>query len=69
MLDLTRLFVDTAYLQGLYNASDQFHEQRRDKEWGMIDCFSFVVMERYNLNACLTVDYHFVQAGFKILPF
>lgn len=138
MPDLSRLFVDTAFLQGLYNSGDQSHqicvgalpwaqnakrlfitdailletgnafsaitrrvrgariireflnsnavtvirltphffdaalqlyEKRRDKEWGMIDCYSFVVMEKYHLAACLTVDYHFAQAGFKILPF
>lgn len=138
MHDLSRLFVDTAYLQGLYNTRDQFHrmcvqalpwaqnahrlfitdavlleagnafsasnrraqgariirefleakhvtllrlspryfeaalrlyERRDDKEWGMTDCYSFVVMEKYRIAACLTVDYHFAQAGFKILPF
>lgn len=138
MLNSSNLFIDTAYIQGLYNRDDQYHdlcvrgltwakqakrlfitdavlieignafstvkrrmqggkiirdfldskqvtvvrlspryfdlalqlyEQRPDKEWGMIDCFSFVVMKKYRLQACLTVDYHFAQAGFKILPF
>lgn len=138
MADLSRLFVDTSYVQGLYNKGDQTHdvcrqavpfaqkakqlfiidailmeignafcpiqrrkqsgeiirefrkskqttiihfspeyfekalqlyEQRSDKEWGMIDCFSFVVMKELHLEACLTTDHHFTQAGFKILPF
>lgn len=138
MPDLSRLFVDTAYVQGLYNKSDQshdvckqavafaqkakqlfitdailmeignafstiqrraqggkiirdflksnrmtvvhlspeyfekalqFYEKRSDKEWGLIDCFSFIVMQEFHLDSCLTVDHHFSQAGFKILPF
>lgn len=138
MPELSRLFIDTAYIQGLYNKGDQSHdlcsqavpfaqkakqlfitdailmeignafstmqrrnqgskiirdflksnrvqvihltpeyfekalqlyEQRSDKEWGMVDCFSFVVMKELNLQDCLTVDHHFSQAGFTILPF
>ena len=138
MPDFSRLFIDTTYIQGLYNTGDQVHEvclqalplarkakellitdavlmeignafstvqrraqggkiirdllksnrttvvhlspqyfekalqlyeQRSDKEWGMVDCFSIIVMQEFKLAACLTVDHHFSQAGFKILPF
>lgn len=138
MSDLSRLFVDTAYIQGLYNKGDQYHdvcsqalpfarkakqlfitdailmevgnafstiqrrtqgakimrdflksnrttvvhlspeyfekalqlyEQRSDKEWGMVDCFSIIVMQEFKLTACLTIDHHFLQAGFRSLPF
>ena len=44
-------------------------EKRDDKTWGMVDCFSFVVMKEFKLKAALTTDHHFEQAGFKILPF
>jgi predicted nucleic acid-binding protein len=37
---------------------------RLDKEWGLTDCISFVVMQAHNLNQALTTDRHFEQAGF-----
>jgi hypothetical protein len=40
---------------------------RRDKEWGMVDCVSFVVMQERWLTNALTTDEHFEQAGFRIL--
>ena len=43
------------------------YEKRPDKEWGMTDCYSFVIMEKYNIKQVLTTDAHFEQAGFKIL--
>ena len=46
----------------------KLYEQRTDKEWGMVDCFSFVVMKKLRLKYVLTTDHHFVQAGFRILP-
>ncbi len=45
------------------------YEERTDKQWGMVDCFSFVIMRKFKLKACLGTDHHFVQAGFKNLPF
>ena len=137
MAEITRLFIDTSYVLGLYNKGDQYHklcvdamplaqkarklyitdavlmeignafsgvqrrvqggkiirdflnaahvtvehltpeyfeealqlyEQYSDKQWGMVDCLSFVIMQKYNLNTCLGTDYHFVQAGFQVLP-
>ena len=46
----------------------KLYEQRTDKEWGMVDCFSFVVMKKLRLKCVLTTDHHFEQAGFRILP-
>jgi len=45
------------------------YEERTDKQWGMVDCFSFVIMRKLKLKACLGTDHHFIQAGFKNLPF
>lgn len=40
---------------------------RPDKEWGLTDCTSFVIMQQGNLNTALTTDRHFLQAGFRTL--
>lgn len=43
------------------------YRERRDKEWGLTDCISFVVMRDKGLSAALTTDRHFQQAGFQAL--
>ena len=43
------------------------YRQRSDKDWGLTDCLSFVVMEEYSLTEALTLDHHFQQAGFRAL--
>jgi hypothetical protein len=40
---------------------------RRDKNWSVTDCISFVVMHEEGLTEALTGDGHFEQAGFKAL--
>jgi predicted nucleic acid-binding protein len=40
---------------------------RPDKEWGLTDCISFVVMEERGITEALAADIHFVQAGFRAL--
>lgn len=41
-----------------------FYGARMDKEWGLTDCISFVVMQERGLTRVLTTDGHFEQAGF-----
>ena len=43
------------------------YSQRPDKEWGLTDCISFVVMRQAGVQEALTFDQHFVQAGFQAL--
>jgi predicted nucleic acid-binding protein len=43
------------------------YESRTDKEWGLIDCVSFVVMQDNHLTQALTTDTHLKQAGFRAL--
>ena len=43
------------------------YRSRRDKEWSLTDCISFVVMEDEGLREALTGDRHFEQAGFVAL--
>jgi len=51
----------------LYAEGWQLYSNRLDKDWGMIDCISFVIMQERNLNEALKSDHHFEQAGFKVL--
>lgn len=51
----------------LYNRAMELYRQPPDKEWGITDCISFVVMQDYGLTEALTTDEHFKQAGFRAL--
>lgn len=49
------------------NLALELYSQRGDKEWGLTDCVSFLVMRERGLLESLTVDTHFQQAGFRAL--
>jgi predicted nucleic acid-binding protein len=51
----------------LYQRAFELYRERRDKEWGLTDCISFVVMKDRDLKNALTADEHFKQAGFNAL--
>jgi len=51
----------------LFARALDLYRQRGDKEWGLTDCASFVVMSERRLTAALTTDQHFPQAGFRAL--
>lgn len=40
------------------------YRQRPDKDWGLTDCTSFVVMDREKIMQSFTSDHDFEQAGF-----
>jgi len=42
-------------------------KSRPDKAWSLVDCTSFVIMQKLNLQLALTTDRHFEQAGFTRL--
>ena len=48
----------------LFERALSLYGARMDKEWGMTDCMSFVVMQERDLTQVLTTDRHFGQAGF-----
>lgn len=47
-----------------FQAALTFYDQRPDKEWSLVDCASFLIMEERNLRESLAHDEHFQQAGF-----
>jgi predicted nucleic acid-binding protein len=59
----TVVHVDTA----LWERGWALFVARPDKDWGLTDCISFVVMQDRRIMQAFTSDHHFVQAGFKRL--
>ena len=51
----------------MYLRAFELYGSRPDKEWGLTDCVSFVIMQDRGLTAALTTDDHFQQAGFEVL--
>ena len=51
----------------LFARAFQLYRTRPDKEWGLIDCVSFMVMQERGITAALTTDDHFRQMGFRVL--
>lgn len=51
----------------LFNQAFAEYKKYQDKEWGLIDCVSFIVMRKEGVRQALTFDHHFEQAGFQVL--
>jgi len=51
--------------QELFDVGAELYADPADKAWSLVDCISFIVMEREGLTDALTTDQHFVQAGFN----
>ena len=58
--NLKVISVDTS----LFKRAVEFYETHTDKEWGLTDCISFVVMKDRRITLVLSADVHFRQAGF-----
>ncbi len=56
-----------AFSQDLFDKAFHLYKHRPDKEWGLTDCMSFVVMTERGITEALTTDKHFSQAGFEVL--
>lgn len=39
-------------------------KERKDKNWSLVDCTSFVVMRQSDIVKAFTADHHFEQEGF-----
>ena len=51
----------------LFTQSLDLYNSRLDKNWGLTDCISFVVMTTNGITDAVTADRHFIQAGFRAL--
>ena len=51
----------------LFTQATHLYQSRSDKNWGLTDCISFIVMTQNNLQDAVTTDRHFIQAGFRAL--
>jgi predicted nucleic acid-binding protein len=50
-----------------FNLAFDLYRDRTDKGWSLTDCSSFLIMRQYSIDAALTYDKHFEQAGFSAL--
>lgn len=53
--------------EDLDEAGWQLFAARPDKDWGVVDCISFILMTEHRITEALTTDHHFEQAGFTKL--
>ena len=53
---------DKLYVEGF-----KLFSNRTDKEWGLVDCISFIVMKEREISGALTADEHYTQVGFHAL--
>jgi hypothetical protein len=53
--------------ENLFSRAFRLYRERSDKEWGLIDCVSFVVMKDREITEALTSDEHYEQSGFRAL--
>ena len=61
----SRIWVEVIHIDpSLDEAAWKLFGDRLDKEWSLVDCASFVVMQQRGLIDALTADHHFEQAGF-----
>lgn len=77
---MRNIFLDTGGILATVNKRDALHKKAvkvnkaietykkyTDKEWGLTDITSFVVMQQEGLNEASTGNHHFKQFGFRIL--
>lgn len=55
------------YEPSIFAEAEKLWQSRRDKEWDLIDCYSFCAMKREHIRSALAFDEHFRQAGFEIV--
>jgi uncharacterized protein len=51
----------------ILEAAAELYGKTDDKQWGLVDCASFVVMQHEEIQEALSADHHFEQAGFRCM--
>jgi hypothetical protein len=54
--------------RNLFDQGWQYFQKYQDKSYSLTDCLSFIVMEKRRIFTALSLDNHFLQAGFQKLP-
>ncbi|NEO52409.1 MAG: PIN domain-containing protein [Okeania sp. SIO3B5] len=54
--------------RSLFNQGWQYFQKHQDKSYSLTDCLSFIIMKQQKIVTALTLDNHFLQAGFQMLP-
>lgn len=67
VMDSSRIHVVPASAELLRRSWQRFL-RFADKDWDWIDCTSFEVMDMLSLKDALSLDHHFEQAGYRLLP-
>lgn len=58
-------YIETLHIdRDIDEAAWDLCKQRIDKSWSLVDCSSFIIMQRNEIQTALTTDHHFEQAGF-----
>lgn len=58
-------YVEIIYIDDLTDTSAwELCKSRPDKAWSLVDCTSFLIMQKFGIQEALTTDRHFEQAGF-----
>ena len=58
------IHLDGAMEEAAWGCFERYH----DKEWDLIDCSSFALMDSLKLARAFTFDAHFEQKGFQTVP-
>ena len=59
--------IEEASVEIRENAWQSF-SRHRDKDYDLIDCISFSMMESFHIREAFGFDRHFTQHGFRLLP-
>lgn len=54
--------------RNLFEQGWKYFQKHQDKSYSLTDCLSFIVMEQRGIITALTLDHHYLQAGFRKLP-
>lgn len=72
-INTINIFLNSKDIQIIWNSEDLFKQAFEkyttfaDKKWGLVDCLSFIIMEKLEIQNVLTIDHHFEQAGFTLM--